>query len=145
MRIKLLTASILYGFKNALASGSVVESDQEIETNEFKALINIGYAKETTEAVTAVADGHTDVLPELIDNGDGTFTDPELEALTVDGPVSDELAKKIEGVLSGTVGEVADELVALDDAELAIARKAEIAGKNRKGVIDAIDELLGEG
>lgn len=127
MKIKLLTACILAGFANALPAGSVVESDETLKTDEYKALIAVGYAKETTDAVTSTPDGFEPVKPIIITEDDGG------EPFVAEEGDGDLLA-----VLEGNIKEVTEFLSELDAPALARLAILEARGENRKGVAEAI-------
>lgn len=131
MKIKLLTASILAGFANALPAGAVVESDEAFKTDEFKALIAVGYAKETKEAVTHKEDGFEPVKPIIaVDDDDDDDGNDTFEAQEGD---TDLLA-----VLEGNTKEVTEFLDELDAPALARLAVLESRGQDRKGVMAAI-------
>jgi hypothetical protein len=57
-----------------------------------------------------------------------------------DGKTADEAQDAAEAVVDGTIPEVVPEIEAITDpAELDAVREAELAGHNRKGVLDAVD------
>lgn len=132
MRIKLLTASLLLGFKNPLPEGAVVESEEAPNVSEFTALITVGYAKETTAKVTHKQDVET-IAPVVVDEPVTTYVDPEKAAI---------IEQAIGEVLEHNAADAIELMDTLDPSWLPAALQQEAAGKNRKTVLEAITAKL---
>lgn len=52
MKIELLKTAMLGGNTNPIKRGSVIESDNPATIGEYKALVAVGYAKETNKAAS---------------------------------------------------------------------------------------------
>lgn len=132
MRIKLLTASLLLGFKNPLPEGAVVESEEAPSVSEFTALITVGYAKETTAKVTHKQDVEA-IAPPVVDEPVTTYVDPEKAAI---------IEQAIGEVLEHNAADAIELMDTLDPSWLPAALQQEAAGKNRKTVLEAITAKL---
>lgn len=124
MRIKLLKNALVTAIstENPVTRNTVIESDDEADVGEFKALVAAGYAKETKDAVTGAADEKKKAGISGIDTSD----DAHWKAL------------------EGNVEAVTEYLGTLDAAGVKRVAKLEASakGKQRVGVADAAESAL---
>lgn len=131
MKIKLLTSALVAGFSNTVPSGSVIESKDEAHIAEYKALIGVGYAEETNEAVTDVAAIHAKIP--------GGNTPPISGIVDADDSGDD---VDLDSILAGNVADVTASLDGLDKKQLRRLAKLEAKGKDRQGVATAIEDAI---
>lgn len=136
MRIKLLTTAMVAGLTHAIPSGTVIESKDEGVIAEYKALVNVGYAAETNEAVTDPAGYAYNV------GGNTPPISGEVAADAVDARKAADEAHL--AALEGTVGEVATYAATLDKAgaKRLGALEAGSKGRQRAGVASAVESHI---
>ena len=117
MRIRMLKTCIVSGHRDPVRHGAVIESDEAHVVKEFKALVGVGYAVETKDAVTNTN------KPSAPKNDSEPMRDP------------------LDIILDGTVPEIEKQLESLTERQLVLLREREEArDKPRVGVIEAINE-----
>lgn len=136
MRIKLLKKILITGQREPLPAKSVIESTDAHTKAEFKVLVDMGYAVETKEALTERSKGDA---PE-----NKSITGPDEAKTNSDKTNSDKTVPLGEfdpaPILAGKVEDVVAALENLPVEDLIVLRAAEVAGKNRAGVLEAVDE-----
>lgn len=102
-------------------------------------------AEETAEETGAVEpeSGHADPEPEPEVEEEPEEEEPEEELTEAEEAAGVAQYPELDGVLEGTVASVA-EWIGDDEAKAAAVLAAEQEGKNRKGVIGAANEVLGQ-
>lgn len=121
MKIELLKTCLAGNSKDPQRAGTVIESDDPVQIDNFKALVKVGYAKETNKAVTVAKDA----APQ--------------------NPANDPTEDAIKTVLAGNVPQVVEQIGAFNADELKRALELESAGKNREGVKDALTAAINQG
>ena len=127
---RLLTTAIVSAIdpSGATARGAVWEPTDTIHLQEADALVASGYAEATnikaTHNIYGVRKAKTTTVP---DNAKGKDKAPEGDA-------------KLTAILEGSVPEVVEALDGLTADELVAIGKLEKAGKDRKGIANAIAE-----
>lgn len=124
MRIKLLKNCSVTGYENYVRRGSVIESADIGQEIEFKALITVNYAVETTDPVGLKTSGLA--IKHVV-------AAPPVEPLQ-----EQEGDAELKDILKGSQGEVEDALEELDLAQLKRLLQLEAEGKARKGVSESI-------
>lgn len=132
MKIEMIKKGLLSGLQNATGPGVVVESDNPATITEFKALVNVGYAKVSTKAADITIKGPINASPPI-----SGIVKKVKEASAATGDDADLLA-----ILEGNTGEVTEALSALDKDQIARLGELEAEGGARKGVTAAINEAL---
>lgn len=132
-RYKLLTTAIVTALdaSNPTARGVVWNPVEVNDVQEAEALAQVGIAQETSDKATVetVAARRAKPADAVADQDDDDDDETEVEVSFAE-------------LLEGTVDDVAAALADMDVEQLAGLAEAERAGKNRKGVLDAIEAYL---